>query len=151
MVFQVFQDVNNQLFTESIEAELRLSNDSIAEDQIVKRLRELGISEHIERHPLSLSGGEMQRLAIASALESNRKILIFDEPSSGLDGRNMRKLSTLLNELARFGHMILIITHDFEFVTYCADHIATMENGQIIDYCDNNPLNRDRLAHYIGL
>lgn len=151
MVFQVFQDVNNQLFTESIEAELRLSNDSIAEDQIVKRLRELGISEHIERHPLSLSGGEMQRLAIASALESNRKILIFDEPSSGLDGRNMRKLSTLLNELARSGHMIIIITHDFEFVTYCADHIATMENGQIIDYCDNNPLNRDRLAHYIGL
>ncbi|SUM34947.1 Spermidine Putrescine transport ATP-binding protein potA [Staphylococcus gallinarum] len=102
-------------------------------------------------HPLSLSGGEMQRLAIASALESNRKILIFDEPSSGLDGRNMRKLSTLLNELARSGHMIIIITHDFEFVTYCADHIATMENGQIIDYCDNNPLNRDRLAHYIGL
>ncbi|SUM34948.1 cobalt ABC transporter ATPase [Staphylococcus gallinarum] len=52
MVFQVFQDVNNQLFTESIEAELRLSNDSIAEDQIVKRLRELGISEHIERTPI---------------------------------------------------------------------------------------------------
>ncbi|RIP37220.1 ATP-binding cassette domain-containing protein [Staphylococcus gallinarum] len=151
MVFQVFQDVNNQLFTESIEAELRLSNTAITEGQIIKRLRELGISEHIERHPLSLSGGEMQRLAIASALESNRKILIFDEPSSGLDGNNMRKLSVLLNELAQAGHMILVITHDFEFVADCADDIVTMDRGQIIESYVNKRQNIDRLERYFTI
>ncbi|WP_312609369.1 ATP-binding cassette domain-containing protein, partial [Mammaliicoccus sciuri] len=73
-VYLVFQDVNNQLFAESVGEELRLSHADLDDETIQKQLQYYGISQHIERHPLSLSGGEKQRLAIASAVETSRDI-----------------------------------------------------------------------------
>ncbi|MCG7338026.1 ABC transporter ATP-binding protein [Staphylococcus sp. ACRSN] len=148
MAYLVFQDVNNQLFAENIEEELRLTNPTLSDVHLLQLLKELDISEHIERHPLSLSGGEMQRLAIASALESNRKILIFDEPSSGLDGANMRTLSQLLDKLAQQGHMILLITHDYEFVTSCADEVIVFEHGSVVNQFTTHSHNKNLLFRY---
>lgn len=128
-VYMVFQDVNNQLFAESVAEELRLSNNKLADASIKSRLQQYGISEHVDRHPLSLSGGEKQRLAIASAVETKREVLIFDEPSSGLDGQRMREISGTLNRLANQGHTILVITHDYELLMSCADEVLHLENG----------------------
>lgn len=129
-VYMVFQDVNAQLFTESVEEEIRLSQPTLTEAEIHKIAHTLDIADaYLERHPLSLSGGEMQRLAIASAIAANRKILIFDEPTSGLDGAHMREVAQLLNTLAQRGHTILVISHDYELVLACADNIFHMEGG----------------------
>lgn len=128
-VYMVFQDVNNQLFAESVAEELRLSNNKLDDASIQSRLQQYGISEHVDRHPLSLSGGEKQRLAIASAVETKREVLVFDEPSSGLDGQRMREISGTLNCLANQGHTILVITHDYELLMSCADEVLHLENG----------------------
>ncbi len=69
-----------------------------------------------ERHPQSLSGGEKQRLVIASAFAKGPDALILDEPTSGLDGRNMRRIAEALRLLAEKGACILVITHDLELM-----------------------------------
>ncbi|WP_436854414.1 ABC transporter ATP-binding protein [Staphylococcus caeli] len=128
-VYLVMQDVNNQLFAERVDEELKLSNHALDDSAIQKRLRQYSISEHIDRHPLSLSGGEKQRLAIASAVETKRDVLIFDEPSSGLDGARMREMSEIINHLAHLGHTIFVITHDYELLLACADEVLHLEYG----------------------
>lgn len=130
----VFQDVNCQLFTESVADELRLSNSELSDDQINHLLETVGLGGLNERHPLSLSGGQKQRLAIAVALSSRRKILIFDEPTSGLDGRHMEKVAEQLNQLRSRQKTILLISHDYELVTRCADHIVHLDQGQVVDH-----------------
>src|SRR5699024_4630264 len=129
--YLVFQDVNNQLFAESVEEELRLSNPTLNDETIKRCLQNYSISEHLDRHPLSLSGGEKQRLAIASAVETKRDILIFDEPSSGLDGHHMREMSTIINQLANEGHTVLVITHDYEMLLACANEVINLEKGKV--------------------
>lgn len=130
-VYMVFQDVNNQLFAESVEEELKLSNSTLDDEMIRRCLRNYSISEHLQRHPLSLSGGEKQRLAIASAVETKREILVFDEPSSGLDGHHMREMSKIINRLAYEGHTVLVITHDYEMLLSCTDEILHLEDGKV--------------------
>ncbi|WP_436862088.1 ABC transporter ATP-binding protein [Staphylococcus caeli] len=130
-VYLVMQDVNNQLFAERVDEELKLSNHTLDNTAIQKRLSQYSISEHVDRHPLSLSGGEKQRLAIASAVETKRDVLIFDEPSSGLDGARMREMSEIINHLASLGHTIFVITHDYELLLACADEVIHLEHGYV--------------------
>ena len=134
-VYMVFQDVNAQLFTESVAEEIRLSQRDITEEGIHDIASSLDIHDtYLERHPLSLSGGEMQRLAIASAIAADREILIFDEPTSGLDGAHMREVAQLLSQLSQQGHTILVISHDYELVLACADNILHLEHGEVEAY-----------------
>ncbi|PHK49671.1 ABC transporter ATP-binding protein [Staphylococcus edaphicus] len=150
-VYLVFQDVNNQLFAESVGEELRLSQADLDDKTIQARLKQYGISEHIERHPLSLSGGEKQRLAIASAVETKRDIIIFDEPSSGLDGHRMREISEIINDLANQGHTILVITHDYELLLSSADEILHLEQGCIKDQYEMNDTNLSKLQAFFEI
>ena len=82
-------------------------------------LKQFHLSELAERHPLSLSGGEKQRVAIASAIASGRTIIVFDEPTSGLDFRHMKEVSKSLHTLADQGKTLLVITHDPELIFLC--------------------------------
>ncbi|MDW4417788.1 ATP-binding cassette domain-containing protein [Staphylococcus saprophyticus] len=150
-VYLVFQDVNNQLFAESVGEELRLSHADLDDETIQKQLQYYGISQHIERHPLSLSGGEKQRLAIASAVETSRDILIFDEPSSGLDGQRMREISGIIDDLATNGHTIIVITHDYELLLSCADEILHLENGHVKDQYTMNDANLGKLQSFFEI
>ena len=79
--------------------------------------------DFIDCHPMSLSGGQKQRVAIASAIASDRTILILDEPTSGLDFKNMKEVSNEMRRLKEDGKTIFIITHDPEFMF--------MENGKL--------------------
>lgn len=125
-VFLVMQDTNHQLFTESVISECRLGNSSSDED-IRNVLIELGLYECQNAHPMSLSGGQKQRLAIVSAILSKRSILIFDEPTSGLDYQHMYAYSRIMKEQAQKGKIVIIVSHDNEFLNLCANRIYSLE------------------------
>lgn len=86
-------------------------------EQSMETLTMLGLDHLKERHPQSLSGGEKQRLIIACALAKKPSILILDEPTSGLDGLNMHRIKQALEDFARQGSSVLVITHDLELIT----------------------------------
>ena len=131
--YMVMQDVNHQLFTESVLDEVLLSMDeedvNLAED-ILKNLNLIHLKD---AHPMALSGGEKQRVAIASAIASKKEILIFDEPTSGLDLKNMMRVSENLKYLQNLGITSFIITHDFELICESCSHIIHLDDGKIID------------------
>lgn len=136
--FLVMQDVNHQLFTESVNEEVRISTDKINDDEINNILGQFNLKNKFYSHPMSLSGGEKQRLAIITALISKRKLLIFDEPTSGLDKENMLNFSASIKELPEDITKI-IITHDYELILEVCDYVIHMENGGVKGsyYLDN--------------
>lgn len=129
--YMVMQDTNHQLFTESVEDELLLGADKTIKNDIISIMEELNLLELRERHPMSLSGGQKQRVAIASALSSNRDILIFDEPTSGLDLSHMIQVANEIKKLADKKKTVIIITHDYEFIATCCNYVIQMDKGQI--------------------
>jgi len=131
--YMVMQDVNHQLFTESVLDEVLLSMNSENNEKAEKILDSLNLLPMKERHPMSLSGGQKQRVAIASAVASEREIIIFDEPTSGLDLRHMDQVAKCLKGLKSVGRTLIIISHDLEFVLKTCDSVLHFENGKVID------------------
>ena len=91
----------------------------------------LGLSDRAEHKPNELSGGEKQRVAIATALVSGREILVFDEPTSGLDLGHMQEVSQEIRMLSNMGKTVLVITHDYELIVSCCSHVLHLENGAV--------------------
>lgn len=131
--YMVMQDVNHQLFTESVLDEVLLSMDEEDIEKAEEILTDLNLIHLKDSHPMALSGGEKQRVAIASAIASGKEILIFDEPTSGLDLRNMMKVSDNLKYLQSIGITSFIITHDYELIMEACSHVLHFEDGKIID------------------
>ena len=131
--YMVMQDVNHQLFTESVMDEVLLSMDEENEKEAESILSNLNLIHLKDTHPMALSGGEKQRVAIASAIASRKEILIFDEPTSGLDLNNMMKVSENLVYLQSLGITSFIITHDFELIMESCSHVLHFDDGKIID------------------
>lgn len=129
--YMVMQDTSHQLFTESVMDEVLLSMDNEDETVADEILKQFDLLEYKDRHPLSLSGGQKQRVAIASAIVSNREIIVFDEPTSGLDLKHMREVARSLKSLADQGKTLLVITHDPELVMAGCSYVVHMEKGQI--------------------
>lgn len=129
----VMQDVNHQLFAESVEEECFLGNKKVDKEKVHDLLKELNLYDMKEMHPQSLSGGQKQRLAIAVALLCDKKILIFDEPTSGLDYANMIKVSKLINKLSEKGYIILIVTHDMEFLELTCNKCILLDKDRATD------------------
>lgn len=130
-VYHVFQNVETQLFGETVEEEIRFSHRNMSDADLLYMLDTIDLKQHRDKHPLSLSNGEMQRLAIASAKESGRPILVFDEPTSGLDGKRMYQFATELRQLKAQGFTILVITHDYELILNSADYIVEFHQGTV--------------------
>lgn len=123
----VMQDVNHQLFGDSVRSECELSCASGGPAanlaRIERTLEALDLSDAHARHPLSLSGGEKQRLAVACAELSRRDIVLLDEPTSGLDLQHMVEMGRLLRDLAACGRIVIVATHDREFLSLCCDRV----------------------------
>lgn len=141
--FLVMQDVNHQLFTESVMEEVRLSAPEASPERLTHILRSLDLSAVAERHPMSLSGGQKQRVAIAAAVASDADVVIFDEPTSGLDRAHMSEVAARLAELVADGRLVVVVTHDDELVAACADHVVRLEAGKVTD---SGPLSRVEVA-----
>ena len=129
--YMVMQDVNHQLFCETVEDEIRLGMDVTKEPQVAEVLKKLQLEELIKRHPMSLSGGQKQRVAIASAMLADKSIMIFDEPTSGLDYRHMKETAGLLRNLRGNGTTTFVVTHDPELIRMCCTHVLQMADGAV--------------------
>ena len=124
----LMQDVNCQLFTESVWQEISIvSDDAAAKEEVLKKL---SLWDKREYHPQLLSGGEKQRLLIGLAKLSPKPIVILDEPSSGLDKSQMLKIASYINEMRAEGKLIIVITHDYELINEC--------KGRIIEFYKSN-------------
>ena len=144
--YLIMQDVNHQLFTESVLEEVLLGMRPQNEKAALEILAGLNLDQYAHEHPMALSGGQKQRVAIGSGVSSGRDIVVFDEPTSGLDYRQMLAVSATLQKLAVSGKTLLVITHDPEFILNCCSNIIRMEHGKI---AEQYPLqgNREKLIH----
>ena len=129
--YMVMQDVNHQLFTDSVEAEILLSMPEENREQAHQLIDALGLSGYEQTHPMALSGGQKQRVAICSALAADAEILLVDEPTSGLDHHHMAAVAALLNRLAERGKTLIVSTHDPELIALCCDYILCLEHGRV--------------------
>lgn len=121
LIFLVMQDVNHQLFTESVLDEVLISQQEENEEEARKILASLDLEAFADRHPQSLSGGQKQRVAVASAIASGREILLFDEPTSGLDYTHMLQIGKILRDLKALRKTVIVVTHDRELIKECCD------------------------------
>ncbi len=131
--YLIMQDVNHQLFTESVLDEVLLGMHPKDETAAFEILESLNLKNYAEKHPMALSGGQKQRVAIASGVSSNRNLIVFDEPTSGLDYRQMLAVSATLKALANRGKTLFVITHDPELVLNCCHHVIRMDHGRIVE------------------
>lgn len=127
--FLVMQDVNHQLFYDSVWNECeQAASEEVHRSRIEDILKQFDLLDFKDRHPMALSGGQKQRLAVATALLSNKSILIFDEPTSGLDYRHMTEVSAVIRSLAQQGHIVLVVSHDREFMEKSCDRILEIKS-----------------------
>ena len=112
----VMQDVNHQLFTDSVVDECELAAPDASKEKIDKLLQGSDLLPYKEVHPAVLSGGQRQRLAVCQAVLSGKKVVIFDEPTSGLDYTHMIQTGEIIQKLSHEGYIVLVITHDYEFL-----------------------------------
>ena len=130
--YMVMQDVGHQLFTDSVAAECALGIKAPNKDEIDRTLEKVDLLAYKERHPLSLSGGQMQRLAVVVSDICGKELLVFDEPTSGLDLKSMEEVGILTRSLATQGKVLLIITHDIEFMMRICTRILFIRDGEIV-------------------
>lgn len=125
--FCVMQDVNHQLFSDSVWNECELAQPDCPPERIEEILRSFDLLDFKDRHPMALSGGQKQRLAVATAILSDKDVLVFDEPTSGLDYHRMLEVSDMIRKLNDENKIIIIVSHDFEFLGRTCDKIFNME------------------------
>lgn len=133
----VFQDFEPQLFSTNVELEVAFGPENIAlpRDEIKARvkyaLKTVGLEGFEDRQPYNLSGGEKQRLAIASVISSKPRILVLDEPTTDLDPKGRGDILSALRKLKDESISLILVEQDAEDVLD-ADKIVIMDNGKIL-------------------
>lgn len=129
--YLVMQDVNHQLFSESVEGEILLSAPDLTKEQIDIYLADLDLKEFSSDHPMALSGGQKQRVAVAAACAAKKKYLYLDEPTSGLDYIQMKNMGNTIRKIKESVSHVLIVTHDPEFILECCEYVIELEKGMV--------------------
>lgn len=136
----VYQFPEKQFFCNTVGEEIAFSHKIFEpryknlKAKVIKALKMVGLDEsYIKRSPFSLNGGEKRRVAIASVLISNPKLLIMDEPTIGLDALSKKRLIKLLKTLKnKYLKTIIIVTHDVDMLYELVDNIVILNKGKII-------------------
>jgi polar amino acid transport system ATP-binding protein len=136
MVFQRFNLFPHMTALENIvEAPIRVrrmpKREAIAVAEAL--LERVGLAEKRDVYPGKLSGGQQQRVAIARALAMSPALMLFDEPTSALDPEVTGEVLDVMEELAREGMTMIVVTHEMGFARRAADRVAMMDDGRIIE------------------
>ena len=134
----VFQNPNNQLFSETVEKEIEfgLKNFGFSKKEIKERvdlvLKKLNLTHFIKNSPFELSEGEKKKIAIASVIAWDPSIIILDEPTIAQDHKQKKVLHKLIKDFMDKKKTIIMITHDVEFVAELCPRVILMSKGKII-------------------
>lgn len=135
LIGYVSQNPNDYISKDTVEEEIKftLNNFEINEDKAIDHiLNDLNIINLKNINPRDVSGGEKQRIAIASIMVMKPEIIILDEPTRGLDNVAKEKLGKFLKSLVKTGSTVIMVTHDMDFSSEYADEIILMFNGKIV-------------------
>lgn len=136
----VYQFPEKQFFCSTVAEEVSFSKKVLdpksknLKNKVIKVLKMVGLDEtYLKRSPNSLNGGEKRRVAIASVLISNPKLIIMDEPTIGLDNKGKKRLVKLLKSLRdNYKKTIIIVTHDVDMLYEIVDNVIVLNDGRVI-------------------
>ena len=136
MVFQSFNLFNNMTVLENcMVGQIKVLKRSKAEarQNAMKYLEQVGMAPYINARPRQISGGQKQRVAIARALAMEPEVLLFDEPTSALDPEMVGEVLSVMQDLAKNGMTMLVVTHEMAFARDVSNHVVFMADGVICE------------------
>lgn len=134
MVFQQFNLFPNMTIKENImlaPVKLGKMTKEEAEKRALELLTRIGLSEKADAYPAQLSGGQKQRIAIVRSLAMNPDIILFDEPTSALDPEMVGEVLAVMQELAKEGMTMVVVTHEMGFAREVANRVMFINEGVI--------------------
>ncbi len=137
IVGYVVQNAETQLFNKTVEEELSYSchflNKPIERQRLIDVLEMVSLDEsYLVKNPLLLSHGEKRKVSIASTLVLDSDVIIFDEPTNGLDGKSIKCIERLIKSLKSAGKIVIVVSRDVEFLHKISDDIIIMHDGKIV-------------------
>ncbi|EMB75078.1 amino acid ABC transporter ATP-binding protein [Streptococcus mutans] len=136
MVFQQFNLFPNMTVLENITLspiKTKGLSKAEAEEKAYQLLDKVGLRDKAAAYPQSLSGGQQQRIAIARGLAMDPDVLLFDEPTSALDPEMVGEVLSVMQDLAKSGMTMAIVTHEMGFAHEVADRVIFMDDGIIVE------------------
>ncbi|WP_328680891.1 amino acid ABC transporter ATP-binding protein [Streptomyces sp. NBC_00322] len=136
MVFQSFNLFAHKTVLENVmlgQLKVRKKDKKAAEDKARSLLDRVGVANQADKYPAQLSGGQQQRVAIARALAMDPKVMLFDEPTSALDPEMINEVLEVMQQLARDGMTMVVVTHEMGFARSAANRVVFMADGRIVE------------------
>ncbi|ANC32116.1 L-cystine import ATP-binding protein TcyC [Isoptericola dokdonensis DS-3] len=160
MVFQRFHLFGHLTALENVmeaPVQVRGLTKAAARERALDLLERVGLADRTDHYPAQLSGGQQQRVAIARALAMDPELMLFDEPTSALDPELVGEVLAVMQDLARSGMTMVVVTHEIGFAREVADHVVFMDDGVVVeqgapaDVLDSpsEPRLREFLAHVL--
>ncbi|MFE4453723.1 amino acid ABC transporter ATP-binding protein [Streptomyces sp. NPDC056796] len=136
MVFQSFNLFAHKTVLENVmlgQVKVRGTDKKAAEEKARNLLDRVGVGVQADKYPAQLSGGQQQRVAIARALAMDPKVMLFDEPTSALDPEMINEVLEVMQQLAREGMTMVVVTHEMGFARSAANRVVFMADGKIVE------------------
>ncbi|MEU3048962.1 MULTISPECIES: amino acid ABC transporter ATP-binding protein [unclassified Streptomyces] len=136
MVFQSFNLFSHKTVLENVilgQVKVRKTDKKTAEANARSLLDRVGVGAQADKYPAQLSGGQQQRVAIARALAMDPKVMLFDEPTSALDPEMINEVLEVMQQLARDGMTMVVVTHEMGFARSAANRVVFMADGKIVE------------------
>ncbi|MFE5539183.1 amino acid ABC transporter ATP-binding protein [Streptomyces sp. NPDC056492] len=136
MVFQSFNLFAHKTVLQNVmlgQLKVRKADQAAALEKAKSLLDRVGVGSQADKYPAQLSGGQQQRVAIARALAMDPKVMLFDEPTSALDPEMINEVLEVMQQLAREGMTMVVVTHEMGFARSAANRVVFMADGKIVE------------------